>query len=168
MQNGLSPKKESSCNVSLALELRPSALDDLGLSMAIDWYVKDYLAKRGLDVKIEAIGPETKLPSYTETMLFRIIQEALTNIVKHAEASQVRVQLEFSDSTAIVQVEDNGKGFDVEAALSREGMRHNLGIHGMAERATLLGGTFTIRSQPGQGTHLRVEVPLTEGNIYHE
>ncbi len=119
-------------------------------------------------LKSKPIGPETKLPSYTETMLFRIIQEALTNIVKHAEASQVRVQLEFSDSTAIVQVEDNGKGFDVEAALSREGMRHNLGIHGMAERATLLGGTFTIRSQPGQGTHLRVEVPLTGGNIYHE
>ena len=152
---------------NLALELRPSALDDLGLSMAIDWYAKDYLAKRGLDVKIEVIGTKTKLPPYTETILFRIIQEALTNIAKHAEASQVKVQLEFSDSTAIVQVEDNGQGFDVEAALSREGMQRNLGIHGMAERATLLNGTFTIRSQPGQGTSLRVEVPLMEGNISH-
>jgi len=153
---------------NLALELRPSALDDLGLSMAIDWYAKDYLAKRGLNVKIEVIGPKTKLPSYTETMLFRIIQEALTNIVKHAEASQVRVQLQLSDSVAIVQVEDNGKGFDVEATLSGEDVRRNLGLHGMAERATLLGGTFTIRSQPGQGTCLRVEVPLMEGNISHE
>jgi signal transduction histidine kinase len=153
---------------NLALELRPSALDDLGLSMAIDWYAKDYLAKRGLDVKVEVIGPKTKLPSYTETMLFRIIQEALTNVVKHAEASQVKVQLQLSDSTAIVQVEDNGKGFDVEATLSGEGMRRNLGIHGMAERATLLGGTFTVTSQPEKGTRLRVEVPLREGDISHD
>lgn len=153
---------------NLALELRPSALDDLGLSMAIDWYAKDYLAKRGLNVKIEVIGPKTKLPSYTETMLFRIIQEALTNVVKHAEASLVKLQLQLSDSVAIVQVEDNGKGFDVEATLSGEDVRRNLGLHGMAERATLLGGTFTIRSQPGQGTCLRVEVPLMEGNISHE
>lgn len=150
---------------NLALELRPSALDDLGLSMAIDWYAKDYLTKRGLDVKIEVIGPKTKLPSYTETMLFRIIQEALINIVKHAEATQVKVQLQLNVSMAIVQVEDDGKGFDVEAALSDEGVRRNLGLHGMAERATLLGGTFTIRSQPGQGTCVRVEVPLLEGDI---
>ena len=150
---------------NLALELRPIALDELGLPMAIDWYVKDYLVKRGLDVKIEVINPKTKLPSYTETMLFRIIQEALTNIVKHAEATQVRVQLQLSDSMAIVQVEDNGKGFDVEAALSEEGVRRNLGLHGMAERATLLGGTFTIKSQPGQGTCVHVEVPLVEEDI---
>ncbi len=153
---------------NLALELRPSALDDLGLSMAVDWYAKDFLAKRGLDVKIEVIGPKTKLPSYTETMLFRIIQEALTNIVKHAEASKVRVQLRLSDSAAIVQVEDNGKGFDMEATLSKESIRRNLGIHGMAERATLLGGTFTIQSQPGQGTSLHVEVPLMKEDMSHE
>lgn len=132
--------------------------------MAIDWYAKDYLVKRGLNVKIEVIGAKTKLPSYTETMLFRITQEALTNIVKHAEASQVRVQLQLSDSMAIVQVEDNGNGFDVEAALSEEGVRRNLGLHGMAERATLLGGTFNIQSQPGQGTSVRVEVPLAGAN----
>jgi len=153
---------------NLALELRPSALDDLGLSVAIDWYAKDYLAKRGLDVKIKVIGPKTKLPPYTETMVFRIIQEALTNVVKHAEASQVRVQLEFSDAMAIVRVEDNGKGFDMEATLSKESIRRNLGIHGMAERATLLGGTFTIQSQPGQGTSLHVEVPLIKEDISHE
>ena len=153
---------------NLALELRPSALDDLGLPMAIDWYAKDYLAKRGLDVKIEVTGAKTKLPSYTETMLFRIIQEALTNIVKHAEATQVRVQLQLSDSMAIVQVEDNGKGFDAEEALSGGGVRRNLGLHGMVERATLLGGIFTIQSQSGQGTCLRVEVPMEEETMPNE
>ncbi len=150
---------------NLALELRPSVLDDLGLFMAIDWYARDYLGKRGLDVKIEANG-QKKLPPYTETMLFRIIQEALTNIVKHAEASQVKVRLSVTEAQAIVEVEDNGKGFDVDKVLSREGLRQTLGIHGMVERAALLNGTFTIKSQPGKGTSLRVEVPLTEGGSH--
>jgi signal transduction histidine kinase len=153
---------------NLALELRPSSLDDLGLSMAVDWYAKDYLVKRGLEVKIEVINPKAKMPSHTETMLFRIIQEALTNVVKHAEATKVRVQLQLSDSMATVQVEDNGKGFNVEAALNGEGIRQNLGLHGMAERATLLGGSFTIKSQLGQGTQLRVEVPVSEEAIPNE
>ena len=152
---------------NLALELRPSALDDLGLSMAIDWYAKDFLAKRGLDVSIEVTGSKTKLPSYTETILFRIIQEALTNIVKHSGASQVKVRLQMSDTKAIVQVKDNGTGFDVEATLRRKSIRRKLGIHGMMERAALLGGTITIQSQPGYGSSLRVEVPVKE-DINHE
>ncbi|MBI4286211.1 MAG: GAF domain-containing protein [Chloroflexi bacterium] len=152
---------------NLALELRPSALDELGLSMAIDWYAKDYLSKRGLEVKVENLSPGSKLPSYTETMLFRIIQEALTNIVKHAEASKVKVRLQVADDTVTVQVEDNGKGFDVEAALKR-GVRQNLGLHGMIERATLLGGTLTIQAKPGQGTSLHVAVPLTKGGSYDQ
>jgi signal transduction histidine kinase len=153
---------------SLALELRPSVLDDLGLPMAVDWYARDYMAKRGLDVDIQVAGQGVKLPPYTETMLFRIIQEGLTNIVKHAEASQVKVKLQLNNSTATVQLEDDGIGFDVKAALSGEGMRQNLGLHGMSERATLLGGTLTIQSQPGQGTSLRVEVPLGKGGLSDE
>jgi signal transduction histidine kinase len=152
---------------NLALELRPSALDDLGLSMAIDWYAKDFLAKRGLDVAIKVTGSKTKLPSYTETILFRIIQEALTNIVKHSGANQVKVRLHLGDTTAIVQVEDNGTGFNVEATLKRKSIRRKLGIHGMMERAALLGGTLTIQSQPGHGTSLHVEVPVKE-DIKHE
>lgn len=153
---------------NLALELRPSALDDLGLTMAIDWYAKDYLGKHGLEVGIEVNGNEVKLPSHTETMLFRIIQEALTNIVKHAGATRVTVQLEFAEETVVVQVADNGTGFDVESVLGGKGMRRNLGIHGMTERATLLGGSFSVQSHRGEGTWLRVEVPLEEDKSYHE
>ncbi len=145
---------------SLALELRPSALDDFGLSMAIDWYAKSHLGKRGLDVQVQVVGNGRKLPSPTETMLFRIVQEALANVVMHAEASEVRVRLEVKGSMTILQVEDNGKGFDVEAALAGTRERQSLGLRAMAERAALLGGTLTIRSQPGQGTSLRVEVPF--------
>jgi signal transduction histidine kinase len=152
---------------SLALGLRPSALDDLGLSMATEWYVKDFLVKRGLDVKVDFIKHKTKLPSYTATMLFRIIQEALTNIVKHAKATEVKVRLETSESKATLVVEDNGKGFDVSSALGQEGERQSLGLHGMAERASLLGGTFNIDSGIGQGTRLHVEVPIvpTAGEV---
>ncbi|MFC1957748.1 GAF domain-containing protein [Chloroflexota bacterium] len=153
---------------NLALELRPSVLDDLGLSMAIDWYARDYLSKRGLNVEVEVLKPEVKLPPYTETMLFRIIQEALTNVVKHAEADKVKVQLQLSDSMIIAQVEDNGKGFDVDAAIKGKGGQQNLGIHGMAERTTLLGGTFSIKSQPAKGTRLHVEVPFAKENTFHE
>ena len=143
----------------LALELRPSALDDLGLPAAVDWYAKDYLKKRGLDVSVEITGNRHKLASHTETMLFRIVQEALTNVVRHAEATKVGVHLEFDGTKVILRVEDNGKGFDVGAAMARQGMRENLGLYGMTERATLLGGALTIRSKPGQGTVLLVEVP---------
>ncbi len=152
----------------LALELRPSALDDLGLSAAIDWYARDYLKKRGLEIKVQIIGQKVKLPPYTETMLFRIAQESLTNIVKHAEATSVSVELQFTTSKVIIRVEDNGKGFDTEATLAKAGMRRNLGIHGMMERATLLGGTLTIKSHSGQGTVLLVEVPLAGEVGQHE
>lgn len=147
---------------NLALELRPSALDDLGLSMAIDWYARDFLAKRGVDVKVQITGSRKKLPSYTETILFRIIQEALTNIVKHAAASQVQVRLKLSDTAAVVQIEDNGQGFDAETTLNRKSIGQRLGLHGMMERAALLGGTLSIKSKPGEGTSLHVEIPVKE------
>jgi len=150
---------------NLALELRPSVLDDLGLSQAIDWYAKDYLVKRGINAKIEVIGPKKKLASNIETVLFRITQEALTNVVKHADASQVTVRLQLINSMVKVQVEDNGKGFNVEEALTRSGGQQSLGLHGMLERAALLGGTLNIQSQPGQGTCLSVEIPLLEGDV---
>lgn len=143
----------------LALELRPSALDDLGLPAAIDWYAKDYLKKRGLDVKFEIVGTRQKLSSHTETMLFRIVQEALTNIVRHAEATSVLVRLEFREAETLLSIEDNGKGFDVNEVMARQGMRENLGIYGMTERATLLGGKLSIQSEAGKGTRLQVEVP---------
>ncbi len=152
----------------LALELRPSILDHLGLPEAIEWYVKDYLGKRGIDAKIDIAGPKIKLPSYTETMLFRIIQEALTNVVKHAQASQVATRLQLSDSRVNVRIEDNGKGFDVDAALSGVAGQKNLGLHGMIERATLLGGTLNIRSEPGKGTCLSIEIPLMGGPSTNE
>ncbi len=144
----------------LALQLRPSALDDLGLVSAIDWYAKDLLRKRNIEVKVLSSGEKVKLPFYTETMLFRVVQEALTNIVKHAEATRVGIEIVFAESSLTLKIGDNGKGFDVEAILAKKGARQNLGIHGMIERVTLLGGTLSFHSEHGQGTIFQVEVPF--------
>jgi signal transduction histidine kinase len=149
---------------SLALQLRPSALDDLGLIPAIDWYAKDLLNKRGLDTQVRIVGQKAKLPSYTETILFRIVQESLTNVVRHAEATRVSVELRFSPSEVALKVEDNGKGFDVSSAMEQEGLRQNLGIHGMMERAALLGGILAVQSRSGQGTVVTVTIPLAKEN----
>ena len=153
---------------NLALELRPSALDDLGLHMAIDWYAKEYLKKSGLDVTMGVTGSRTKLPSYIETMLFRIMQEAFANIVKHAEATTVRIELHLSSSVIRVEIEDDGVGFDVEEVLGSGHRRQNLGLHGMLERTALLGGELTISSEPDKGTCLRIEVPGQEGQANSE
>lgn len=153
---------------NLALELRPSVLDHLGLSKAIEWYAKDFLGKHGLDAKVDITGPRINLPLYTETMLFRIAQEALTNVVKHAQASQVAVSLQLINSKVTMLIEDNGKGFDVDSALGGVTGQKSLGLHGMIERATLLGGTINIRSKLGKGTYLSIEIPLAGGASANE
>lgn len=145
---------------ALALNLRPSVLDDLGLMMAIDWYAKDQLPKQGLEVRLELDAVNQKLPPSMETVLFRITQEALNNVVKHSGAASATVRLSLHDSAVVLEVEDDGVGFDVERVLGPEGPRHSLGLHSMRERASLSGGFLTVLSSPGCGTRIRVELPL--------
>ncbi len=152
----------------LALELRPSALDDIGLSAAIDWCARGYLERKGLEVVVETIGEPIRLPTHTETMLFRIAQEALVNIVRHAEATRVAVVLTYTPASVVVRIEDDGKGFDVDAAFGQRKLQQNLGIHGMRERANLLGGELTVRSAPGQGTVLTVRIPVASEDHQRE
>ena len=152
----------------LALELRPSALDDIGLSAAIDWCARGYLERKGIEVVVETIGEPLRLPQHTETMLFRIAQEALVNIVRHAEATRVAVVLTYTPASVVIRIEDDGKGFDVEDAFTQGRLQQNLGIHGMRERANLLGGDLTLRSSPGQGTVLTVEIPVASEDHQRE
>ncbi len=147
---------------SLALELRPSVLDDLGLVAALKRYVKDYALSFGLDADFETVGLEEKrLTPEVETTLYRIVQEALTNVARYAEASQVSVLLEQQRGSVIGIVEDDGRGFDVESALT-SGQPTRLGLHGMQERASLVGGKLTLESTPGIGTTVFVEIPLDD------
>jgi signal transduction histidine kinase len=144
----------------LTFDLRPSALDDLGLIAAIRAYAQTHLKARGVQVAFDSKGLRGRLAPEVETVLFRITQEAILNIAKHAEAHHVKIQLAAKDSKIMVVVEDDGSGSDVDAVLKSRAGAQSLGLLGIKERTTLLGGTFTIKSQVGKGTHLMVEVPL--------
>jgi two-component system sensor histidine kinase UhpB len=143
----------------LVYNLRPTALDDLGLVPALRWYARDHLDKMGVQVRLEAKGCTERLSPQVETAIFRIAQEALNNIAKHAQARNARVSLGMKDSRLTLMIEDDGRGFDVDEVLRSTEERH-LGLFGIEERVALLGGTFNIESQPGHGTRLRVQVPL--------
>lgn len=145
----------------LAWQLRPSVLDDLGLIEALERYIRDYSRKFNLDVDFQITGFDgRRLAPEVETALYRIVQEALTNVARHARARNVSVVLEYIQSHIMVIVEDDGVGFDVIEALGSEVKEKSLGIYGMQERAALVGGTLTIESQPGNGTTVYVRVPL--------
>jgi signal transduction histidine kinase len=144
----------------MATELRPSILDDIGLVAAVRRYLNEYSKKIGMRVDSHISGFDGCLLSpEIEITVYRIIQEALTNIVKHAEASRVSVIMRLVDSSLTAIIEDDGKGFDTEApTISSNGK--NLGLFGMNERASLVGGTLTIESEPKSGTSVFLCVPL--------
>jgi signal transduction histidine kinase len=139
----------------LAVQLRPKALDDFGLVPALERLVQTFSESSGISVELEAQIGEQRLPSDVETTVYRIVQEALTNVVKHAEASRVSILLVRRDATVTAVVEDDGRGFDPEAA-----GEDSLGLEGMRERVELHQGRMTVETAPGSGTTLRVEVPL--------
>lgn len=142
----------------LSLDLRPQMLDDLGLLVALEWHLGRFSKQTGISVDFRhALAPE-RLPSHLETALYRIVQEALTNVARYAMVTEVAVRLWVDDERAGVQVEDKGPGFDAEAALAA---RASTGLAGMRERAELLGGEFTVDSKPGQGTRITAELPLS-------
>lgn len=141
----------------LIYDLRPSVLDDLGLPSAIRWVAESRLEPLGIDLTFEVVGTERRLQPEIETTLFRIGQEAISNIARHAEANSVRIVIEFGDRLLRLQVEDNGKGFEPEKVVGSADRA--IGLLGMRERAALLDGAFTIYSEPGGGTRLTIEIP---------
>ncbi|MBI2907092.1 MAG: GAF domain-containing protein [Chloroflexi bacterium] len=146
----------------LARDLRPSMLDDLGIKAALERYVEGYAAKFGLPVDLEIAGftPDRRLPPHIELTVFRIIQEALTNVAKHAQARSVSVVLELRSRSVVVVIEDDGVGFDVQQVLASPLAEAHLGLHGMRERALLVGGRLALESAPGHGTTVQVEIPI--------
>jgi PAS domain S-box-containing protein len=145
----------------VAWELRPTALDDLGLARTLRGGVEQWAERAGVSADFHCdLGP-ARLPSDVETHLYRIVMEALTNVGKHAGAGRVSVILERRRDHLLTIVEDNGHGFDLEAVRRAASAEHKLGLFGMQERAALVGGTFQIESNPGQGTTVFVRVPLS-------
>jgi two-component system CheB/CheR fusion protein len=148
---------------SLALQLRPPALDDLGLDVTLANYVEEWSARVLIAVDFHTIGlAEQRLPPSIETALYRLTQEALTNVLKHAHATSVSLIIERRADTVHMIVEDNGAGFDVATARRTAHIEHRLGLIGMDERVAHLGGTLTIESALGSGTTVFVRIPLLD------
>ena len=139
----------------LAVELRPAALDDFGLEPALERLVSGFAEQTGLKVELESRLHDDRLPQEVETVLYRIVQEALTNIVKHANAARVSIVVNQRVGSVGAIVEDDGRGFDPE-----QDTDGGIGLIGMRERVALLDGSMTIESAKGKGTTLVVEVPL--------
>ncbi len=139
----------------LAVELRPAALDDFGLVPALERLRDTVSEQSDLSVDVHSDLADQRLPTETETALYRIVQEALTNVLKHAEATRVTVRLSQRDRSVGLIVQDDGAGFDPQAV--RDG---GLGLTGMQERVALLGGRLVVESSEGAGTMLRAEVPV--------
>jgi len=145
-------------------QLRPAALDDLGLIPALHSYVKDFGKRTGLPIHFTSFTRSRmeQLDSARRTVLYRVAQESLINIARHAQASLVNVSIQKLQSVIRMEVKDNGKSFQVQGVLPT-GKKKGLGLLGMRERVEMVGGRFTVESSPGKGTTIRAEIPFANG-----
>jgi len=144
----------------LVYDLRPTMLDDLGLLPAIRWYARTRLGGKGIQVNVEAAGRQERLAPALETALFRIAQEGINNIAQHANATTTWVRLNCGGGQAVLTVEDDGTGFDLDQLVAPGGPERHLGLFGIQERVVLLNGTVSVDSAQGSGTRLTVTVPV--------
>jgi two-component system sensor histidine kinase DegS len=140
-------------------DLRPSLLDDLGLIPALRSLAKNIQDTDAIDIHLDVIGEERRFPAEVEVLLFRIAQEALSNVRKHAQASEIRVIIEFAGNKVKMTVSDNGQGFKLSERIDDLPRRGKLGLVGMQERVRLLDGTIDVKSTLGKGTTIVIEVP---------
>lgn len=144
----------------LIFDLRPSVLDDLGLLSAVRWFAERTLRPLGVNVRCDLAGLDQRLPLEVETALFRVIQEAVTNVAKHAEADTVLIQSLRHAGSLVIDIEDDGKGFDMAGAEKPVDSARGLGLLGMRERMELLGGSLEVDSAPGRGTRVVLRLPV--------
>ena len=148
----------------LALELRPPELDDVGLEGALHTYAEKWAERFHVKAEVNVTDTEsaTPIPPEASSALYRIVQEALHNVARHADATQVSVILDKPDGVVHLIIEDDGIGFDLHATDERVRSERRLGLAGMRERAALIGGHLEIESGPGEGTSIYVRVPIHE------
>jgi two-component system sensor histidine kinase UhpB len=146
----------------LAQDLRPPLLDELGLEASLRWYLEREAKRAGLALRLTAAAFDPRPQPVVEITSFRIAQEALTNIIRHARAQMVEVELENENGRLLLTVRDDGRGFDVSDARTRASQGESQGLLGMEERAALAGGDLSIESAPGRGTSIRARIPLCD------
>jgi signal transduction histidine kinase len=149
---------------AMILDLRPVALDDLGLIAAMRSYAEEHLAPRGMAVQVMVRGAPRRLPPALEIALFRIVQEAINNIANHSAAQNVQLTLDLRDTRVQVTVQDDGRGFDPTAVFDSSDGGRGFGLLGMQERAELAEGTFQLDSQPGRGTRIVISIPVASAD----
>jgi signal transduction histidine kinase len=143
----------------VAAELRPGIVDEIGLIPAIEWHLQEFQERTSIQCDLHCLVEQTGLDPDSGVVVYRIIQEALTNVARHAQAGQVRLSISEEPDRFILQVADNGRGITQDEIISQG----SLGIHGMQERARLLGGDVSIRGEPGTGTVLTLHLPIRQG-----
>jgi signal transduction histidine kinase len=144
---------------NISLLLRPALLDDLGLVPALQWLLEDFERRSGVSCEFSEHGVQDVLPDSVKTCVYRVVQEALHNCEKHAEASQVRVAVRQVADQIGIEIEDNGRGLELNTK-GMPGRNAGLGILGMRERAARVGGEITLESSPGRGTRISLQIPL--------
>jgi len=146
-----------------ARELRPMVLDDLGLIPALHSFVKSFSKQTCIHIRLTVFAEVEKLDNAKRTVLYRVAQEALTNVARHAQASQVEVSIRKLPGAARMEIKDNGKSFEAQRVMhSKRNTR--LGLIGMRERLEMVGGSFGVESAPGKGTTIRAQIPFAKGN----
>jgi len=145
-----------------ARELRPTVLDDLGLIPALHTFLKTFKAETGIQVTLSAFAAVEQVHGDKRTVLYRVAQEALNNVARHAQASRVEVSVQKRAGVICMQIKDDGKGFPAERVLHAKKQKR-LGLLGMRERMEMVNGSFTIESAPGKGTTILAQIPLTNG-----
>ncbi|MEE8472429.1 MAG: HAMP domain-containing protein, partial [Dehalococcoidia bacterium] len=160
-------KKAMEVLYQIIVELRPQALDDLGFLPAIRWHAGLRLGEKGINLEFHASGSPARLDSQIETAVFRLMQEAINNIYRHSGAKHAKIRLYFRKAAIKGIIEDDGVGFDVAAMRTPRMDSPGLGLMGMEERASILGGSLTLTSRPGKGTRVVFEVPLNAGGAQH-
>jgi len=144
----------------LIYDLRPSVLDDLGLWSAIRWYAERQLQKKGVVVRCEFSDVDRRLPPLVETALFRVVQEAVSNIAKHANAEQALIQCGIEKDVLTIEIEDDGDGFELSSVTRPKDEGHGWGLLGITERVEALGGKVDIDTAPGQGVRVVITVHI--------
>jgi signal transduction histidine kinase len=151
----------------LIFDLRPTMLDHLGLVPALRWFAESRLKSKRVRVTVEETSARRRLPAEMETALFRVVQEAITNIARHAAARNVCVLFHYSEKETTVTVEDDGIGFEPDSLSISPDQGRGLGLLGMEERLELLGGELQIDSTPGYGTQIHIRVPLENRSMVY-